>query len=228
MRSSMKRAMLMALTATLVMSSAAEGQKSTPRRSTSAQTRKAPNARTQGFMLGVHTIAAKGITLLSEEFAPGYGTNLGVGAGLTLGYGFNRRISSYVSFDVAKQTSNMAVEGTYGLSHLELGVRANFPDVALGWRNTVPYLSGSIGRRALGARVIDVDAEEGGDIAFHGNMVGLGIGLEHFFSPTMSFDAGLQLGLGTFDQFTVDNESMDFGGTGVTTVRMRVGLTWRP
>jgi hypothetical protein len=224
----MKIAILMALTATVAMSSAAESQKPTTRRGAAAQSRKTPNARTQGFMLGVHTIAAKGVTLLSEEFAPGYGTNLGVGAGLTLGYGFNRRISSYVSFDVAKQTSNLAVEGTYGLSHLELGVRANFPDVALGWRNTIPYLSGSIGRRALGARVYDVDSEEEGEIAFHGNMVGLGIGLEHFFSPKMSFDAGLQLGLGTFDQFTVDNESMDYGGTGVTTVRMRVGLTWRP
>ena len=228
MSSNMKGAILIALTATVAMSSAAESQKSTPRRSTAAQVRKAPNARTQGFMLGVHTIAAKGITLLSEEFAPGYGTNLGVGAGLTLGYGFYRRISSFVSFDVAKQTSNMAVEGTYGLSHLELGVRANFPDVQLGWRNTVPYLSGSIGRRALGARVFEVDSDEGGEIAFHGNMVGLGVGLEHFFSPTMSFDAGVQLGLGTFDQFKVDNETMDFAGTGVTTVRMRVGLTWRP
>jgi hypothetical protein len=224
----MKIAILMALTATVAMSSAAESQKPATRRGAAAQSRKTPNARTQGFMLGVHTVAAKGITLLSEEFAPGYGTSLGVGAGLTLGYGFNRRISSYVSFDVAKQTSNLAVEGTYGLSHLELGVRANFPDVALGWRNTIPYLSGSIGRRALGARVYDVDSEEEGEIAFHGNMLGLGIGLEHFFSPTMSFDAGLQLGLGTFDQFTVDNESMDYGGTGVTTVRMRVGLTWRP
>ena len=229
MRSSMKRAMLMALTATLAMSTQAEGQRSTtPRRGKATQARRAPNERTKGFMLGVHTIAAPGVTLTSAVFDPGYRTNFGIGAGVMAGYGFNRTFSSYVSFDVAKQSANQAVEGTFGLGHFEIGARANFPDFSLGWRNTTPYLMGSVGRRALAATVLDLEREEEGHIAFHGNMLGLGVGLEHFFSPNMSFDAGVHLGFGTFDHFTVDHETMEYGASGTTSVRLRLGVTWRP
>ncbi|MGH7694659.1 MAG: hypothetical protein ACRENH_06745, partial [Gemmatimonadaceae bacterium] len=137
-------------------------------------------------------------------------------------------ISSFLSFDVAKQGANKAVEGSFGLGHLEAGVRAYFPDISLGWPRTVPYAIGSIGRRALAARVIDVENDEEGEVAFDGMMLGLGAGIEHFISPTMSFDAGLHLGFGTFDRFTVDREVVDYGASGTTTVRLRVGVTWRP
>jgi hypothetical protein len=231
MGSGMKSASLVAvaLAATLEFSTSADAQTSTPRRGKTVQSRRAAhNERTLGLMIGVHTIAAPGITLSSKLFDPGYRTNFGLGAGLMLGYGFNRTFSSYVSFDVAKQGSNQAVEGTFGLGHFEIGVRANFPNVSLGSSNTLPYLLGSFGRRALGARVYDEENDESFDIAFRGAVFGLGGGIEHFVSQHMSFDAGVHFGFGTFDHFTVDRETTDFGASGTTSVRLRLGVTWRP
>ncbi len=221
--------MVLTLAATLVVSASAHGQTSTTRRGKTTQARRAmPNERTLGLMLGVHSIAAPGITLTSAEYDPGYRTNFGLGAGVMLGYGFNRTFSSYVSLDVAKQGSNQAVEGTFGLGHFEIGVRANLHNVSLGSRNTLPYVLGSFGRRALGARVYDEENEESSDIAFRGAVFGLGAGVEHFFKPNMSFDAGVHLGFGTFDHFTVDNETLDYGAQGTTSMRLRLGVTWRP
>lgn len=219
----------LAMVALLAVGATAQGQRPTQRRAKATAARRSkPNERTQGFMLGVHTIAAPGVTVSSAVFDPGYRTNLGFGAGVMAGYGFNRTFSSYVSFDVAKQGASNAVSGTWGLGHLEIGVRANFPDVSLGSPNTVPYLLGSVGRRALAARVIDPETDESGEVAFHGGMLGLGAGIEHFFSPNMSFDAGVHLGLGTFDDFTVDRETIEYGASRTTSMRLRLGVTWRP
>ncbi len=90
-----------------------------------ANAQRLPNERT-GLMLGVHSIAAPGVTLTGADFGNGYGTSFGAGAGVMIGYAFNRTLSSFVSFDVARQKTapNEADEGTFGLGHLEFGVRA--------------------------------------------------------------------------------------------------------
>lgn len=226
----MNRTIFRALTlvALLAIGATAQAQRTAPRRSKTAVRRALPNERTQGFMLGVHTIAAPGVKLTSAEYEPGYSSGFGLGAGVMAGYGFNRIFSSFVSFDVARQGAHGDISGTFGLGHLEIGLRANLPNVSLGSPNTLPYLVGSFGRRALGARVTDLETDESGDIAFHGGMLGLGAGFEHFISPNMSFDAGVHLGFGTFDRLTVDGEDFDFGANETTSMRLRFGVTWRP
>ena len=188
-----------------------------------------PNVRTKGLMLGLHSIAAPGLTIKIPEYEATFKSKFGPGAGVMIGYGFNRTFSSYVSLDIARQGTNSSdLEGTYGLGHLDIGVRANLPDIALGSTNTVPYLIGSFGRRALGARVMDLQNDEQVDVSWQGQVFGLGVGVEHFFSPHVSFDGGLQLGFGKFDTFTLDGEDVDISSKGSTSIRLRLGLTWRP
>ncbi len=231
MDSRMHWAPLMALTmaALLVVSTTAQAQGPRARKTIAESQRRSPNERTQGLMLGVHTIAAPGLDFTVEEFEAPFKTKFGMGAGLMIGYGFNRTFSSYVSFDVAKQpTGDEDVSGTFGLGHIEIGIRANLPNVRLGSGNTVPYVSGSFGRRALAAKVTDLESEESVDLAFHGQSFGLGAGVEHLLSPNVSFDGGLQLGFGKFDRFSLDGDDTPVTTNGATSIRLRLGVTWRP
>lgn len=212
--------------AALTIATSAYGQTTSALSATPAAAGAAGN-RTLGLMLGVHSVGAQGVTLSGAEFDQPYKLNSGFGAGVTIGYGFNRTFSSYVSFDVAKQRTHEdeAIEGTYGLGHLEFGVRANLP---LGLVSTVPYVTGSIGRRGLAAKATDYETGETSDVAFHGRMIGLGAGIEHFISRNMSLDGGVQLAFGKFDHLTQDGEDYDLALDGTRSVRLRIGVTWRP
>ena len=145
--------------------------------------------RMRGFMLGVHSIAAPGLMPPAERSAARSITEFGAGAGVTVGYGFTRRFSGFASLDVAKQNTAPDVEpaGSWGLTHFEVGGRANIP---LGASSTVPYISASVGRRAMAARSTNEDGDQF-DTAITGPMIGLGAGVEHFFSRSMALDAGI-------------------------------------
>ncbi len=215
--------------AAVTIATSARAQTTTGRRAdvvTKSGATGASSDRTLGLMLGVHTVGAQGLTLTSEDFGSPLETNNGAGAGVMIGYGFNRTFSSFVSLDVAKQRTGADIDpaGTFGLVHLEIGARAYLP---LG-TNTLPYVVGSFGQRGLGAKVTDVDSGESADVAIHGKMFGLGAGLEHFFSPNMSLDAGVHLGFGAFDRITVDGDEESLSASGTTSLRLRIGVTWRP
>ncbi|MGH7694658.1 MAG: hypothetical protein ACRENH_06740 [Gemmatimonadaceae bacterium] len=192
-----------------------------------AKRRPPPNERTKGLMLGVHTVAARGLTLSGGAWEAPLSTNFGMGAGAMIGYGFNRAVSSYVALDIAKQGANRngdVAGNSFGLGHVEIGARTNLP---VAWPNTVPYVSGSVGRRALGARAVDDDGDVG-DLSIHGRMVGLGVGIEHFLTPTLSFDGGVQLALGKLDNLELAGRHRDIPVNGTTSTRLRFGVTWRP
>ena len=75
---------------------------------------------------------------------------------------------------------------------------------------------------------MDLQNDEQVDVSWQGQVFGLGVGVEHFFSPHVSFDGGVQLGFGKFDTFTLDGEDVDISSKGSTSIRLRLGLTWRP
>jgi hypothetical protein len=185
-----------------------------------------PLGRTKGFVLGVHTIGATGLTLSGNGMeGDALTTSFGAGAGLMLGYGFTKSITGYASFDVAKQgPGNGEFEGNLGLSHVQIGARAYLP---LGLGATMPYLTGSFGRRALAAKVSD-DFNGTYDMSFSGTAFGLGGGFERAISPTMAFDGGVEATFGRFSHA----EIADFGGSidlnGTTSIRLKAGMTWRP
>lgn len=184
-----------------------------------------PLDRTKGFVLGVHTIGATGLTLSGADMAGELTTRFGAGGGLMLGYGFSKSITGYASFDVAKQgPGNGEFEGNLGLSHVEIGARAYLP---LGMGATTPYLTGSFGRRALAARVAD-DLGREFDMSFSGSAFGIGGGFERAVSPTLAFDGGVEATFGRFNHAEIADEkgSMDLNGT--TSIRLKAGMTWRP
>jgi hypothetical protein len=208
----------------------ADAQRPATRRGATAPSprRAAPHPRTTGLMVGVHTIAAPGVKVTGEDIDNYFGTNFGTGAGLMVGYGFNERFSSFVSLDLARQQTpaDMDPNGSFGLAHFEIGARANLP--MQGRPSTLPYVSASVGRRALGARVTDLDTGDEADVSLSGKMFALGGGVEHWLSPTVSLDGGLTLGFGKFDQLDWDGDKDNWQVNGSTSIRMRVGVTWRP
>ena len=142
-----------------------------------------------------------------------------------VGYGFNRTFSGFASVDVAKQDASGTFSGSFGLRHLEIGGRANLP---FGDEATVPYVSASLGRRALAARVIDHTDDSEYDLTVSGGMFGIGGGVQHAFSPALSLDSGLEIGFGRFGHYDADGDQGALDVNGSTTVRLRVGVTWRP
>lgn len=214
--------------AALTLTATAQAQRATGRRSSTAAARARAQAddRMKGFVLGVHTIAAPGLSVTGDGVDGSIQTNLGPGAGVMLGYGFNRTWSAFASLDLAKQDATGGdYHGSFGLAHFEVGARANLP---YGSETNVPYVSASLGRRALGARVTDDFDGESYDLTLSGGMFALGGGIQHVLSPSLLIDGGVTLGFGRFGHFDDGDESGPLETNGNTTVRLRFGLTWRP
>jgi hypothetical protein len=208
----------------------AEAQRSTtPRRPvTKPRNRIAvPDGRRTGFVLGVYTMAAPGVTITGADIDGGpFKTGFGPGAGAMVGYGFNRTFTGFAALDLAKQSAPSDYgSGSFGLSHMEIGARANLP---FGDGATVPYVSASVGRRGLGARVSDQLDGTTYDMKLTGGMFGVGGGVEHVISPTLAVDGGLTIGFGRFGHADIDGDSGPMDVNGSTTMRLRFGMTWRP
>jgi hypothetical protein len=216
---------LATLTLTGVASAQSPARSSAPRTDDSRAT--PADSRTRGFVLGVHSIAAPGVSITGDDIDGEFKTDMGMGAGVMLGYGFSRTLTTYASLDIAKQKFANTDYGnsTFGLGHIEAGVRANVP---LGTSSTLPYLSASIGRRSLGAHVEDTVLERDYDMTISGMSYGVGAGVEHFFSPAMALELGVAANFGRFDKYDGDGEKATADVNGSRTIRMRVGVNWRP
>ena len=216
------------VTAMFALATAAEAQHSSthqPTTKASSPQPIVPDGRRTGFVLGVYTMAAPGVTLTGNDVDGTFKTNFGPGAGVMVGYGFNRTFSGFASLDLAKQGMSGDIGGNFGLRHIELGARANLP---YGSATTVPYLTASYGQRALAARVTDDFAGTEYDMRLTGGMFGVGGGLEHVISPTLALDGGLAVAFGRFSHSDIDGESSSLAVNGTTSIRLRIGMTWRP
>lgn len=186
----------------------------------------AADERMLGWVLGVHTVAAPGVSITGEDIDGTFSTAFGSGVGAMVGYGFSRMLTGFVSLDVARQNvTSEDVEGNFALVHLEVGARLNIPMAS---PRTVPYASAAIGRRGLGAQATHGEFDEPHPFSLSGTVLTLGGGVQHFFSPQMALDAGLNLGFGSFSQFDDDGDKYRLDVDGSTSVRLKVGLTWRP
>ena len=221
-----------AVTLAALTSSATLDAQRTPARPTTTKPAAAPAAAAiqrapgVGLQLGVYTLAAPGVSITGEDVDGTFKTNFGGGAGVMVGYGFSPIWSGYAALDVARQGSgNADVAGTFGLAHFEIGARAN---LLLSNPSTVPYLSASVGRRALGAHVTDYEYNEEYDMSLSGMMFGIGGGIQHMLSPKVALDAGVQVGYGRFAHLDEDGDQSTLLVNGSTSLRLRVGLNWRP
>lgn len=224
---SASRLATIALAATLFAAATADAQRPTGRRAALTEDGKRTplDERMTGLMLGAYTLAAPGVSMTGEDVDGTFSTSFGPGAGLMVGYGFNRTFAAYASLDVAKQGSGSSdYRGSFGLAHFEVGGRVNLP---LGDAVTVPYVSASVGRRALGARITDEDGDEY-DVTYSGGMFALGGGIQRVISPTLLLDGGVALGFGRFGHWDSDGDQGSLDVNGSTSIRLRFGVTWRP
>ena len=185
------------------------------------------DGRPTGFSLGVYSVGVPGLTIGGGEGQNGaFNTSFGAGAGVTLGWGFNSVFSAFTSLDLARQNTapSDTPEGSWGLAHMELGARANMP---LGTAATIPYVTASFGGRALAAQAMFDDGEKT-DVSLSGHYLGLGAGIEHAFSRTMAVDAGVDVGFGKFSHVKVGGDETTETVDATRSIRMRLGLTWRP
>jgi hypothetical protein len=210
--------------AALAMAPLAGAQRST---SPSKSAAKAPAARqhTNKWVFGAHTIAAPGVTVTGQDVDGTWGTSLGAGLGVMVGYDLNKAVTAFGSVDVARQGSGVDyMTGSFGLVHAEIGVRA-----ALSKSNPqmVPYVLGAIGRRAVGARVTDLEDGEIFDMSLSGTMLTFGGGLEYKLSPKLALDGGIEFGIGMFNHVD-DGDVYTISVNSSTSTRLRAGVVWRP
>jgi opacity protein-like surface antigen len=217
---------------TVAVTRAASAQASRGDRASSSSSRsfdRTTDARdlTAGLSIGVYSLAAAGVSISGPEVDGAFETKLGEGAGLVAGYGFNRTFSVFASIDLAKQATaqGVAPAGTYGLAHLEIGGRANLP---MGGARTTPYISAGIGNRALAAKVTDEESGLSGDFSMSGQIYVLGAGIQHFMSPHMALDAGVEFATGSFSHFDDPGGPYERQVNSSITTRLRVGVNWRP
>ena len=181
---------------------------------------------TTGLTLGVYSLAATGVSISGPDFDGAWTTQLGEGLGLQAGYGFSRTFSVYTSLDLVKQATSAGKtpSGTFGLAHFEIGGRANIPT---GSARTTPYVSASVGNRALAARQV-TDGDETNDLTISGHMFVLGAGIQHFMSPHVALDAGVEYATGKLGHFNDQGGPYDLQVGSSATTRLRVGVNWRP
>jgi hypothetical protein len=212
-------------TATLTLAPAAGAQRTS---STSKPAASAPKAkeRRNPWVFGAHTIAAPGVTVTGQDIEGSWGTAMGGGLGIMVGYDLNKSITGFASFDVARQGSGVNyMTGSFGLVHAELGVRANLSRTN---PQMVPYATAAIGRRAIGAKVTDLEDGEIYDMSLSGTMLSFGGGLQYALSPKVSLDGGAEFGIGAFDHVDDNGDLYTISVNSSTTIRVRAGITWRP
>lgn len=151
---------------------------------------------------------------------------MGGGLGIMAGYDLNKSITAFASLDVARQGSGVNyMTGSFGLVHAELGVRANLSKAN---QQMMPYATAAIGRRAIGARVTDLEDGEIYDMSLSGTMVSFGGGLQYTLSPKVSLDGGAEFGVGAFNHVDDNGDLYNINVNSSTTIRVRAGVTWRP
>jgi hypothetical protein len=197
-----------------------------PKRSTAPAAATTAKSREQGMMYGVSLLAAPGVTITGGDIEGKIASGFGPGVGLMIGYAFNSTLSAFAALDVARQSSAIPeVEGTFGLSHGEIGVRMN---LSTGNPLMIPYATASIGRRAFGARMWDIYEDVEVDLMYTGVMFALGAGVERAISATTALHGAMSLGFGTFSTVSVDGDSYPNHANSSTSMRFRAGLIWRP
>ena len=180
----------------------------------------AQSSTTRGLSLGLYL---QGASLSVEGGDPGNGG----GAGLRVGYGFNRNITGFIRFDGSKtDIEDATVEGQWALGHGEIGARFHFANSLRRW---VPWLEAAVGARAVTVSDATVEGEEeSADVTFSGSAFSLGGGLDFYFSQTWALDLGLAWSSGEFSEIEVGPVSVSGFDIDAQSFRFNVGVVWWP
>jgi len=181
----------------------------------------AQESTTRGFNAGLHVSGA------SLQVENGDRSNAG-GAGIILGYGFNRTLELFLQLDGAEfDVANTDVDGTWTMGHADLGVRFHFANSLRSW---VPYLQAALSGRAVSvSNPVINQVTQHQDVSITGGALSLGGGVMFYFNESLALDLQLAWSGGNFTQVHV-------GGTTVTlnnpidaqSSRFNVGISWWP
>ena len=180
----------------------------------------AQESTTRGFNIGLHLSAAS-VTFEDQD------RNDAGGAGLSLGYGFNRRFTLFAQLDAAEfdEQATGNVEGDLVMGHAELGVRFYFANSLSKW---VPYLQGALGGRVVSVQNPVVGGTGRNEVSYSGSALTLGGGLGYYLSRSWALDVQLLWTGGEFTTLTVDNASVSGFEVDANSTRFNVGVNWWP
>lgn len=171
---------------------------------------------TRGLHLGA-ALNATSIKLDETAFSDDEREN-GYGANLYIGYNFTRNLGLLASL-TASNINDSDTED-FSVAHVDLAGRVSFP----GRSALVPYLELSLA--GVGAEY----TASGGEVELvEGGGVGLGGGLNYFFTRRAALDLGFRYTFGEFGKAKINDREVDSGdGVGFNTTRLNLGLAFYP
>lgn len=185
------------------------------------------DAQAQGLSVNARVGYASGYTVKGDDFgSEEIRTDGGILGGVGIAYGFTPMFGLYANLDAARQGSSTdGLDGDFGVAYFEFGTRVNL--TMLQSAKFLPYVNAAYMSRAMAADV-DLGAGDTERFELSGAGISIGGGAQYRMSPRFSFDGGVQVGMGRFDEgrFGSDRESMDLDRT--TTTRVTLGLNWFP
>jgi hypothetical protein len=148
------------------------------------------------------------------------------GAGLILGYGFNRSVQLFLQLDGAEfDVDDAEVNGTWAMGHADLGVRFHFANSLRTW---VPYLQAALSGRAVGVDNAVVQGQPETEVGFFGGAFTLGGGIMFYFNQTLAADLQLLWSGGQFTEVTVDDVTVSGLEIDAESSRLNIGISWWP
>jgi hypothetical protein len=179
----------------------------------------AQKSTTRGFNIGAHL---QGASLKVEDDDPEEGGGLGV----RVGYGINRRFTTYLEVDAIQfDIPNPELEGEWAMAHIDLGLRYNFANSLRSW---IPFLEGAVGARAVSVEDATSDGEDVGTVTFSGGSLSLGGGISFFTSEKFAIETLMKFTGGTFEQIDVGDVSVRNLDVDASSFRFKVGISWWP
>ncbi len=175
---------------------------------------------TRGLNLDFHLQGAA----LSVE---GGASDGGGGAGIRVGYGFNRIVTLYLQVDGSSIDTQNApqLSGQWAMAHADLGVRFHFANSLRSW---VPYLEVAAGARAVSAADAQVTPATQEDVSFNGGAFTVGGGIYVYFTETLALDVGVKVSSGEFNEIEVGAVSVGNLDIDARSSRFGIGLVWWP
>ena len=179
----------------------------------------AQESTTRGFNVGFHF----GGSSIQIEDGDRHGAG---GAGIIIGYGFNRSFQVFLQGDAAQfDVDDSAIEGTWGMAHGDLGVRYHFANSLRTW---VPYLQAALSGRAVGVDDAVVNGNPETDVSLLGGGFTLGGGILFYFNETFAADLALAFTGGDFTEIRVNDTTQGGFDIDANSARFNVGVSWWP
>jgi hypothetical protein len=179
----------------------------------------AQRSTTRGFNIGAHLQAA---SLKVEDDEPSGGG----GAGIRVGYGFNRTLTGYVELDgITFDVENPELEGEWTMGQVDFGLRYNF---ANSQRRLIPFLDAAIGGRAVSVEDATSEGEDAGKVTFSGGAFSLGGGVSFFTSEKFAVETLVKFTGGKFEQIDVGDVSVRNLDIDASSFRFKLGVSWWP